>query len=806
MRKNTCNRKTHSAMKTKPIQQALKRARQAFQVLKKTFAPGRTAVLGAATGIFIVFFLMALVPGAVLIRHIGWVPVLIFTLAILLAAWLGAMLADLVIGWIHRIRPVLRIALLAGLPVVMMFYSVHRTGSLLVYALVVVAGGLSGGALMVFRKDGWARFTRREKILVPLSLGVGLVALAAGATWMIHPGRLIDPPVNAAMHAEILPHLVTSADPSAPGPYQVGYLTYGSGTDRLREEYREGVAFVTQTVDGSRFLADWTGMRGRMRTGLFGFGPDSLPLNARVWYPLGEGPFPLALIVHGNHLALDWSDPGYEYLGTLLAGRGYVFVSVDQNFINGSHTNLMKGFGNENDARGWLLLKHLEQWRHWMETADHPFFGKADMDRIALIGHSRGGEAVAHAAFFNGLPYYPDNAMETFDFGFNIRSVAAIAPVDGQYQPGKVRTPLKDVNYFVIQGSHDMDMASYHGLRPYNRLEFSPGFQGFKAGLYVFGANHGQFNTSWGRKDGSSPYINFFNTRQLMPEADQLQIARVYLSAFLDATLKGEMAYLPLFMDARTGRDWLPETVYMNQFEHAASRFVCDYEEDLDLSTTTLPGGFIETGGLTLWREQVVDLAWGMQDTRAVYIGWHRLDGDTIIPFYSVGIDARSLELHMESSLVFSLADPGENAPLPDVAESGNGENESGDRPEDEAAGSANHHEEAETPGTSDETGEPDLIDFTVELTDSSGHVVRFPISRFSPLQPRLSRQLTKLSFMQNVAKAETVFRFYAFPFSQVVPEGSDFDPGQLVRIRLLFDISEEGVVVMDYLGFMEGR
>ena len=47
-----------------------------------------------------------------------------------------------------------------------------------------------------------------------------------------------------------------------------------------------------------------------------------------------EGLFPLVLIVHGNHLMNDYSDPGYEYLGKLLASKGYIFVSVDENFLN----------------------------------------------------------------------------------------------------------------------------------------------------------------------------------------------------------------------------------------------------------------------------------------------------------------------------------------------------------------------------------------------------------------------------------------------------------------------------------------
>jgi hypothetical protein len=49
--------------------------------------------------------------------------------------------------------------------------------------------------------------------------------------------------------------------------------------------------------------------------------------NARVWYPDGEGVFPLVLIVHGNYIMSRYSDPGYEYLGRSLASRGYFIAS-----------------------------------------------------------------------------------------------------------------------------------------------------------------------------------------------------------------------------------------------------------------------------------------------------------------------------------------------------------------------------------------------------------------------------------------------------------------------------------------------
>ena len=84
---------------------------------------------------------------------------------------------------------------------------------------------------------------------------------------------------------------------------------------------------------------------------------------------------------------------------------------------------------------------------------------------MSLIGHSRGGEAVAHAALLNKLPYYSDDATIKLDYNYNIKSIIAIAPVDGQYAPGNTRTKLKDINYFVIHGSQDGDVTSFAGAR-----------------------------------------------------------------------------------------------------------------------------------------------------------------------------------------------------------------------------------------------------------------------------------------------------------------------------------------------------
>ena len=172
--------------------------------------------------------------------------------------------------------------------------------------------------------------------------------------------------------ATVLSHQVLDAPyPAAPGAHAVRTLYYGSGTDRQRPEFRDSVAIRTPTVDASKLID--LGDEAKERNRYWGFTPDSFPLNARVWYPDGEGPFPLVLVVHGNHDPKDFSDPGYDYLGELLASRGYILASVDMNFVNGS-------IREENDARGWLLLKHLQLWRDWARDPQNPFAGKVDME------------------------------------------------------------------------------------------------------------------------------------------------------------------------------------------------------------------------------------------------------------------------------------------------------------------------------------------------------------------------------------------------------------------------------------------
>jgi hypothetical protein len=770
----------------------------------KLFIPSKEAVLGAAWGILIVATLLLVIPSSLLIKHIGFINVLIMTVFLMAGGILIGLLSKLIFRLLSRIPSFLWLAMIVCFLLIFLQLTFTPKGSIIIFLYLVTFSAFAGGAIMVIVKGPVNKLKLSGKISLTIFGLLGFVGLVLFTWWLIHPGKTLEMPEIAALKGEFRPHQIQAEDPGIRGEHNILYLTYGSGVDKQRKEYASEVAIQTDSVDGSFLVDGWDGFQGKLRTRYFGFDLKSLPRNARVWYPEDNGPFPLVLIVHGNHLAQDFSDPGYEYLGKLLASRGFIMASVDENFFNGSFTNVFKGLQTENDARGWMLLEHLKLWREWNSDSTSVFYQKVDMDNISLIGHSRGGEAVGHAALFNKLPYYPDNFRVQFDYGFSLKSIVAIAPCDGQYQPSGIKTPLKDVNYFIIHGSHDADVQSFVGMKQYERVLFTEGFKGVKASLYIFNANHGQFNTRWGRKDNSSPRINLMNLRQLMPGEEQEKIAQTFITAFLEITLKDREEYLPLFMDYRTGKNWLPETIYLSRFDHSDMKYICQFDEDLDLTTTTTAGGTIDAENLTVWREQLVKIKWGDKETRAAYIGWNNNENDSLTAQYTVTIPEGVVNTAKHKTLFFSLADANENSnPFPKEKEQ---ENDS--IPDESMLNNGNAEvkiasEEEKSTEKEKKNGEREAIDFSIEVTDVKGETVRFKLSDFSFLQPQLEAKMAKFGFLTSTPSSESLYQFYKFQLDRFVGLNEQFQLDKISRISLIFDQTEEGVIILDNLGFM---
>ena len=108
------------------------------------------------------------------------------------------------------------------------------------------------------------------------------------------------------MESKHLPEQMELNDPSRKGSFQIDSLFYGWGKQKPRKQFGAEAELRTQAVDGSSFLDGWEKVSGRLRTFYWKMGPDSLAINGQLWYPLGDGPFPLVLMVHEAFARAVW--------------------------------------------------------------------------------------------------------------------------------------------------------------------------------------------------------------------------------------------------------------------------------------------------------------------------------------------------------------------------------------------------------------------------------------------------------------------------------------------------------------------
>jgi hypothetical protein len=727
------------------------------------FAFASLAWRGFALGALAAALGLALVLGTQAGTGLGLVPDLILALLLggllTLAFGLGVLLLRLVLARMPWRFAFATLGAL-GLLVLLLCLSGAPAGFGIAAALTVVAvaGGVGAGAGGLVT-GWWAGWRHRSASAVLLLLALGMGALLAR--------RLADPGEDPWLRPLPPPRdveTIQAPDPGAPGLWKTASLTYGSGSDRRRTEFGSGAALRTPSVDATKLLPDFVGWKARVRKWYWGFGREAFPLDGRVTYPVGSGPFPLVLAVHGNHTASAPSDAGYRYLGELLASRGFIFVSVDETFLNGSWEG---GVDKENAARAWILLKHLEAWRRWNQEPGNPFHGKVDLDRIALVGHSRGGEAVTTAAVFNRLPCDPEDASLAFDFGFGIRAVAAIAPIDGQYEPSGQAPALRDTNFLVLQGSHDADVSFFAGTRPYQRATFPGGGPGFKAALWIYRADHAQFNSEWGARDFTPPLGWLLNRGPLLSGEDQRRVAKVCLSAFLEASLHDRDEYVGFFRDPASGAAWLPPILVVNRFQTAGFHPVVQFGESLDLTRPSTLGTVVKGEDLDIWKLGQVQGRdeWPFRFS-AVTLGWNAAAGRH--PRLVLTLPPLGLELTGNSRLALTLA----------------ATRDSGARP---------------APGTT----EP--VDFSVELVAEDGTTARLPLASVRPLLPPVDVRFTKWAALDAGAFAsswEPVFQTFEIPLARFKEVASPRTLQGLTQIRLLFDRTPKGTILLERVGF----
>jgi hypothetical protein len=749
--------------------------------------PGPEARRGAVWGTLIAAAACVVIGGIYIRTGFGYL--FDFAFCVVFAALLIPLTALLLALLLTIARKLPRFAsgmIVGSCVIVMALWGPPQLGAMLAIGIGLAAGFL-GATIVTFFRGNFGQAALSKKLVVILLF---LLSLAGNFyfLWLFSSAGSLDKLISWKPPAASMPGKLTAPDPSAIGPYHVLKLFYGVGNDIRRPEYGPSVAIKTHTVDSSDFFKEFKGWKRWARKKYWGFDVDKLPLNARVWYPDGPGPFPLALIVHGNHDMAEFSDPGYAYLGELLASRGIILASSDENFLN---SGLFHDPPNQQAVRGWMLLEHLKLWKEWNQTPGNPFQGKVDMSRIALMGHSRGGEAAATAALFNRLKYAPEDANIKFDYNFSIKAVVAIAPADGQYKPAGQPRWIEDVSYLTLQGAQDADVSSFDGSRQWDHVRYTQPGPWFKAEIYAYRANHGQFNTVWGRTDAGEPLSWLLNLKPLMPGDKQRRVSKTYISAFLAATLQDHREYIPLFEDWRVGRDWLPDTLYMNRYQDASYVPLASFDEDADLTTTTAPGGRIDGENLSVWKEGRIPWRPGDRGYNGVFLGWNRAK-DAPAATYSITLPpeaASKWRLSQNSALELSVAPMDEDVDLP------------GKKKHDEGEKKKKKEEDKS------KKKERDSPDFTIQLITTDGVTASAPVSRFVSIPPPFKEKFTKLSIVDEKGYNqdwETIFQTVRAPLStfQSTDKSKPFDPAKLSIVRLEFDRTPMYKICISSIGF----
>jgi hypothetical protein len=281
-------------------------------------------------------------------------------------------------------------------------------------------------------------------------------------------------------------------------------------------------------------------------------------LRADVYHPadLEAGPYPLVLFLHGNHVTcyrgerVDYRWPcregwtpipnheGYAYLARRLASWGFIVASVSGNGVN-VHGGLLEDTGMR--QRGELLEKHVDLWSTWTSTGGAPFgarfVGAVDLDRIGVMGHSRGGEGAVWQVLVDRERPDP----------YGLDAVLAIAPVDF------TRAVLTDVPLGVILPTCDGDVSDLQGVRFFDDARYaSPGDPAPKATLTVVGANHNFFNTVWSPSSRVPGAFDDGICRRRLSEPQQRRVAIGYVVSFFRRYVGGT---------PRAGEIWTGERV-----------------------------------------------------------------------------------------------------------------------------------------------------------------------------------------------------------------------------------------------------
>jgi hypothetical protein len=305
-------------------------------------------------------------------------------------------------------------------------------------------------------------------------------------------------------------------------------------------------------------------------------------IGPRAGQPELAGTAPLVLFLHGRHSTCyqggpsgessgDWpcptgwtpvpSERGYLDTQRVLASQGYLTVSIAANGINGQDYQLLDGGA---EARSQLVRHHLKLWADW---SAHGFgrapgvvrrLPRADLSRVLLVGHSRGGEGVNRAALDSTEPVDGRRAP------WKLAGLVLIGPTafGDNPAPGVATVallPACDGDVMDLQGQQYVDT----GRDPGGAASAGGADHALRSAVMILGANHNYFNAEWTPGaaaapawddwwDDTDPTCGAASNQRLAPAA-QRAVGTAYVTAAARLLVAGDEQALPLLDGSNVG-------------------------------------------------------------------------------------------------------------------------------------------------------------------------------------------------------------------------------------------------------------
>lgn len=322
------------------------------------------------------------------------------------------------------------------------------------------------------------------------------------------------------------------------------------------------------------------------------------PAEIEGWirYPTSEAPvegWPVVMYLHGRHATCTYlggveflgtecpetdiagnplvlTSPiknyqGYDYMAEHLASHGYIVLSGSANDVNDK--DLAGDAGVQ--ARAQIILRTLDMFRainNGERTTDDgdptdanlstndfsALVGAMNFDKVGLMGHSRGGQAVSHVVNYNRGS---DRGAEgEIDAPHNLAAIFALAPTDFD------EITVTNTAFATLLPYCDGDVSNLQGARTFDNSRYVDGQEnGLLFQITTMGANHNYYNTVWTNDDYSNGYEwcsrDVENNGRDNPE-NQRRHGEFLMSSFFRLFLGDEKQFLSYWQ----GNAHLPES------------------------------------------------------------------------------------------------------------------------------------------------------------------------------------------------------------------------------------------------------